>query len=201
MCQRMDDFKKCLKFLYILLTIFIVICCSERRLPNVVIGTSLGKIVLAIDTINAPVSGSNFLYHVENGTYDNALFYRVVRPDNQPNDSVKIQVIQGGLYSEEEICHYICIRHETTKETRLKHLNGTLSMARSEPGTASTEFFICIGDQPELDFGGKRNPDGRGFSVFGQVTHGMEIVHRIHGLKERDQYLAEKVRIDSIIIQ
>ncbi|MCA1758379.1 MAG: peptidylprolyl isomerase, partial [Bacteroidales bacterium] len=141
----------------------------SQPLPKVEFQTPMGKIVMKIDTVHAPVTAKNFLAHVEKGTFNNAVFYRTVRPDNQSNNSVKIEVIQGGLFSDEEIEKHTGISHETTKETELKHLDGTISMARNEPGTASTEFFICIGNQPELDFGGKRNPDGQGFAAFGKV--------------------------------
>jgi peptidyl-prolyl cis-trans isomerase A (cyclophilin A) len=70
-----------------------------------------------------------------------------------------------------------------------------ISMARNEPGTASTEFFICIGDQPSLDFGGDRNPDGQGFAAFGRITAGMDVVRKIQSLPDSGQYLADRVLI------
>jgi peptidyl-prolyl cis-trans isomerase A (cyclophilin A) len=171
-----------------------------QSLPQVKFETSLGKIVFEIDTINAPVTATNFLKHVETGTYKSAVFYRVVRMDNQPNNDVKIEVIQGGVFVEEEFENIKPIRHETTAETGLLHLDGTLSMARSATGTASTEFFICIGDQPELDFGGKRNPDGQGFAAFGKVIEGMDIVQNIQQQKDQNQTLIEKVEVNAIEI-
>ena len=111
---------------------------------------------------------------------------------------MKIEVIQGGLYEDDEIVKHPPIRHETTKETGLKHLDGTLSMARMEPGTASTEFFICIGDQPELDFGGRRNPDGQGFAAFGKVVEGMDVVRKIQQLPDKNQYLSKPLKIFSV---
>lgn len=167
----------------------------SQKLPEVEMNTTLGKIVFEIDTIHAPVTAHNFLNHVEKGTYKKAVFYRVVRPDNQPTNKTKIEVIQGGLYADEEIDKIKPIAHETTKETGIKHLDGTLSMARNEPGTASTEFFICVGNQPELDFGGKRNPDGQGFATFGKVIEGMDVVRKIQVQKDKNQYLAEPVKI------
>ncbi|GAB1451395.1 hypothetical protein MASR2M47_14510 [Draconibacterium sp.] len=74
-------------------------------------------------------------------------------------------------------------------------MDGTISMARTEPGTASTEFFICIGDQPELDFEGKRNPDGQGFAAFGKVIEGMDVVLKIQTQKDTNQFLVEPVKI------
>ncbi len=136
-----------MKFKIMLTTPFIVLAMYSfsQKLPVVTMETTLGKIVCEIDTIHAPLTTHNFLNHIQRGTYKNAVFYRVVRPDNQPYSKTKIEVIQGGMYSDEEIDKIKPIVHETTKETGLKHLNGTLSMARNEPGTASTEFFICIG--------------------------------------------------------
>ena len=87
------------------------------------------------------------------------------------------------------------IEHETTNTTGLLHKNGTISMARLEPGTASSEFFICINEQPELDYGGKRNPDGQGFAAFGQVIKGMSIVKKIQSLNSKDQILENFVPI------
>jgi peptidyl-prolyl cis-trans isomerase A (cyclophilin A) len=120
--------------------------------------------------------------------------------DNQPGKTVKIEVIQGGFYSDSVIekVQFPPIRHETTKETGMLHKDGVLSMARNEPGTASSEFFICVGDQPELDFGGKRNPDGHGFAAFGKVISGMDVVNKIQQLKDNDQYLKDPVMIIDI---
>jgi len=170
----------------------------KTKLPVVKLKTTFGEIVLETDTINAPVTANNFLNHVKEGTFNNAVFYRVVRMDNQPQNDVKIEVIQAGLFTDKEIEKYPSIRHETTKETGLKHLDGTISMARMEPGTASTEFFICIGDQPELDFGGNRNPDGQGFAAFGRVIDRMDVVRNIQKLPDNNQYLAEPVEIFSV---
>ena len=71
-------------------------------------------------------------------------------------------------------------------------------MARLEPGTASSEIFICINDQPELDFGGKRNPDGQGFAAFGKVISGMDVIRKIQLLPETNQILDKVVKVNSI---
>ena len=182
-------------FTLLIALFFIIANVYAQPLPKTVFKTSLGNIVCEIDTVHAPVTAKNFLNHVKNGTFENALFYRVVRPDNQPVSKVKIEVIQGGLYDDKLIEKQPSIIHETTQQTGLKHKNGALSMARNEPGTASTEFFICVGDQPSLDFGGKRNPDGQGFAVFGRVISGMDVVRKIQQLKDTSQYLVEPVKI------
>ena len=181
--------------LFTIVLFFALTGANGQALPKVAINTALGEIIVEIDTVHAPVTAFNFLKHVENSTYKNAVFYRVVRMDNQPDNKVKIEVIQGGLFDDEQIEKVVPIRHETTKETGLKHLNGTISMARVGPGTASTEFFICVGDQPELDFGGKRNPDGQGFAAFGKVLKGFDVVEKIQKQKDERQMLLAPVRI------
>jgi peptidyl-prolyl cis-trans isomerase A (cyclophilin A) len=167
----------------------------SQKLPRIVMKTSFGNITCEIDTVHAPVTALNFLRHIELKTYNDGVFYRVVRMDNQPNSKVKIEVIQGGLYADEKIDRQPTIPHETTNATGLKHLDGTVSMARNQPGTASTEFFICVGDQPELDFGGNRNGDGQGFAAFGKVVKGMDVVRKIQLQKDTNQYLIEPVKI------
>jgi peptidyl-prolyl cis-trans isomerase A (cyclophilin A) len=161
----------------------------------VLIKTTAGEIEVEIDTINAPVTANNFLKHVDSGAYKNGVFYRVVRMDNQPKNEIKIEVIQGGVFVEVRFEKIEPIIHETTKETGILHLDGTISMARMGPGTASTEFFICVNDQPSLDFGGMRNPDGQGFAAFGKVIEGMDVVRKIQNMKDEGQTLIEKVKI------
>ncbi|MFC2096533.1 peptidylprolyl isomerase, partial [Bacteroidota bacterium] len=137
---------------------------------------------------------------IENNKFEGANFYRVVRMDNQPNNEIKIEVIQGGLGFDVEESPYPAIKHETTKATGILHKDGTLSMARTAPGSATSEFFICIGDQPELDFEGKRNSDGQGFAAFGRVLEGMDIVRKIQNLPDEGQMLLESIEILSIQI-
>uniref|UniRef100_UPI0032163ACC peptidylprolyl isomerase n=1 Tax=uncultured Draconibacterium sp. TaxID=1573823 RepID=UPI0032163ACC len=189
--------KKSIFLLIVAITFFCVKVYSQS-LPKVEIRTPFGEITAEIDTVKASVTGKNFLKHVEGGTYKDAVFYRVVRMDNQPDNDVKIQVIQGGVFNDDEIDQIAPIVHETTKQTGIKHLNGTISMARMGPGTASTEFFICIEDQPGLDFGGKRNPDGQGFAAFGKVLKGMDVVRAIQALGDDHQILNTVVKINII---
>lgn len=172
--------------------------CTKSYNPSILISTNQGDIEAEIFLDKAPVTAGNFLKYVDFGKYNNlACFYRVVRPDNQPDKKIKIEVVQGGFCEDSLVEKYQFnpIRHETTKETGIQHTDGVLSMARNEPGTASSEFFICIGDQPELDFGGARNPDKQGFAAFGKVTKGMNVVLKIQHLKDKEQYLVQPVRI------
>ena len=184
--------------IFSLLTSAVMTLTSCGGKEQVVIHTELGEIHVALDLENAPVTSANFLRYVDAGLFDSACFYRVVRTDNQQNDSIRIAVIQGGRYNQEETGGFPPIAHETTEMTRIRHLSGAISMARWTPGTATSEFFICVGDQPELDYGGKRNPDGQGFASFGQVTKGMDVVMKIHSIEAPSQYLDKPVLIYSI---
>jgi peptidyl-prolyl cis-trans isomerase A (cyclophilin A) len=171
----------------------------ENPRPRVKIMTDLGDIVVEIYKKEAPVTASNFLQYVEKGLYKGSFFYRVVTMDNQPNNDVKIEVIQGGLRGKENAVFLPPIEHETTEMTGVRHKDGVISMARSKPGTASSEFFICINDQPELDFGGKRNPDGQGFAAFGKVISGMDIVKKIQKQPSERQMLNPSIIISDIV--
>lgn len=195
----MDQFFHPVKF--ILLTILTVLSLScSKPTTSIIITTSEGNIIVTLDLKNAPITASNFLKLCEKNVYSGASFYRTVNADNQAHNKIKIDVIQGGLFYDSIINRFTPILHETTNITGIKHKDGTISMARNEPGSASTEFFICIGDQPELDYGGARNPDNVGFSAFGVVSSGMEVVKKIHNTDNTDQYITKPVSIESIKI-
>lgn len=162
--------------------------------------TELGSIIAELYPEKAPITCENFIKYIRNNRFDSLHFYRVVRMDNQPDNEVKIEVIQGGLGYRATAFRYPPIVHETTRETGILHKDGVLSMARSKPGTASSEFFICIGDQKDLDFGGQRNPDGQGFAAFGKIIEGMDVVVKIQNLKDKSQMLLDRVEIFSIEI-
>lgn len=164
---------------------------------QIIIETELGDIKAELYEKEAPVTVANFLRYVDSSVFVNSVFYRTVTPENQPDNDVKIQVVQGGLYEEDKM--FPPIEHETTDKTGILHKDGVISMARNEPGTATSEFFICIGDQPELDYGGKRNPDGQGFAAFGKVIDGMGVVKRIHNWPENRQWLDPRIKIFNIV--
>ena len=173
------------------------LAAQPSRIP-VVIETSLGLIEAELDSAHAPMSVANFLRYVDAGAYTLGRSHRTVRADNQPNNAVKIEVIQGGPAPEAASRGLPPIALERTSVTGLRHLDGTLSMARNGPEMATSDFFICIGAQPELDFGGKRNADGHGFAAFGIVTKGMDIVRRIQASAADAQRLMPPVLIARI---
>jgi peptidyl-prolyl cis-trans isomerase A (cyclophilin A) len=162
---------------------------------RVVLETSLGAVELEIDAARAPATAANFLRYVDAGRYDGGRFHRTVRLDNQPGKTVLIEVVQAGVDPVHEKADFPAVALERTSATGLKHRDGTLSMARDGPDTATSDFFICIGDQPELDFGGKRNPDGQGFAAFGRVVRGREVVRKIQAAPAKEQVLTPAVLI------
>jgi peptidyl-prolyl cis-trans isomerase A (cyclophilin A) len=162
---------------------------------RVVIVTEKGNIEVQLDQDAAPVTTANFLRYVDGKYYDGGRFHRTVTFSNQPDNKVKIEVVQAGIkpaYAKQE---FPPIKLERTSFTKLRHRDGTISMARDGPNTATSDFFICIGSQPELDFGGKRNPDGQGFAAFGQVTKGMDVVKEIQAAPANGQTLKPAVKI------
>ena len=162
------------------------------------IETPLGNIEAEIDSAKAPRTAANFLRYVDAGAFTGARFHRTVRADNQPNDSVRIAVIQASVDSAHGAGQQP-IALERTSVTGLRHLDGTLSMARGGPDTATSSFFICIGDQPALDFGGHRNLDGQGFAAFGRVTKGMDVVRKIQMSAAEAQRLTPPIGITRIV--
>lgn len=139
--------------------------------------TDLGPIVIELYPDRAPITVANFLAYADRHLLDGGSFYRTVSPKND-NNPATISVLQGGLNRDDSPLP--AIAHETTKATGIRHTDGVISMARAGPGTAGSEFFICIGPNPALDFGGSRNKDGQGFAAFGRVVEGMDVVRKIH---------------------
>lgn len=174
----------------------ILFSCQIENTINCEIKTTKGSIFIELYPDKAPITVANFLQYADNNLYTNSSFFRVCNSVNEADRNIKIEVIQGGF--DDEVNDLPPILLETTEETGIKHLDGTISMARNEPNTATNSFFICIGNQPTLDFGGKRNPDGQGFAAFGKVTIGMDIVLAIQKEKDTSQYLIKPVMIEFI---
>ena len=163
---------------------------------RVVVQTELGDIVLEIDPKRAPNTAANFLRYVDAGHYDGGTFHRTVKMDNQPDSPVKIEVIQAGVNADRAKDGFPPIPIERTSVTGLRHTNGAISMARGQPDSATSGWFICINDQPSLDVGGARNPDGQGFAAFGRVVQGMDVARKIQQAPNPDaQRLTPPIKI------
>jgi peptidyl-prolyl cis-trans isomerase A (cyclophilin A) len=171
---------------------------ADDRPVRVRIETDLGDIEVELDAARAPATVANFLRYVDGKFYDGGRFHRTVTPDNQPDNKVKIEVIQAGINPAREKDEFPPIKLERTKDTKLAHKDGTISMARDGPDTATSDFFLCIGDQPELDYGGKRNPDGQGFAAFGRVVKGMDVAKKVQKSPADGQTLRPPVGIKKV---
>jgi peptidyl-prolyl cis-trans isomerase A (cyclophilin A) len=181
----------------------LLVCCvattARAQEPvRVLIDTELGEIEVSVDAAKAPGTAANFLRYVDGQFYDGGQFHRTVTMQNQPNNDVKIEVIQASINASKRDERFDPVPLERTTKTGLKHTDGAISMARGEPDSATSSFFFCIGDQPELDFGGARNPDGQGFAAFGHITRGMDVVKKIQMSPHEEQRLTPPVGIRSI---
>jgi peptidyl-prolyl cis-trans isomerase A (cyclophilin A) len=168
-----------------LAAILVVLAAAVPQVPDsqrnaiVVFETEKGAIEAEVDGVHAPATAANFLKYVDAGFFNGGVVNRAVRPDNTVRHDVEIQVIQFQIDPARRREQFPPIPLERTSVTGLKHLDGALSMARLGPDTATASFSIVIGDQPEMDFGGRRNADGQGFAVFGRVVRGMTVVKAI----------------------
>jgi len=164
--------------------------------PRVLIRTEMGEITAEIFADKAPATAANYMHYVDAGLFNGTRFFRTVTLKNQKPAEVKIEVLQGGDVPDEKC--FPPIPMERTSVTGVCHLDGTLSMARAEPDSATSSFSICVNNQPELDFGGRRNRDGQGFAAFGRVISGMDVVRKIQNAPHEGQALTPPVRVMSI---
>jgi peptidyl-prolyl cis-trans isomerase A (cyclophilin A) len=187
------------RLLFLIFLTMILFACGNKN-PKIIIKTEFGDIIIELYQKQAPHTVVNFLKYIKENRFEEATFYRVVRLDNQSDNENKIEVIQGGLFEDDHPKALPPIIHESTLQTGILHKNGVISMARYEPGTATSEFFICIGDQPGLDFKGERNTDRQGFAAFGKVIKGMDVVREIQKQNAIGQYLDPRIKIIEIVI-
>lgn len=173
---------------------------SDPTKPHVVIQTAAGDIEVELYPLQAPKTAGAFLSYVDSGFYKNASFYRVLNADNQVTGAAISQLIQGGIWktNHAKATGVPGVPHEPTSQTHLRHTDGTISLARDKPGSGTTEFFICVGNQPGFDYGGENNPDGQGYAAFGKVVKGMDIVHAIYERPENDQRFTPPIPIYNI---
>jgi len=164
--------------------------------PVVLIETTMGEIKVEVYPDKAPITVGNFLRYVDAGLYDGTTFFRTVTMQNQPDNDVRIEVIQGGQVDKEKEFEPIAL--ERTTLTGLSHTDGVISMSRFKPDSAKSSFFFCIGDQLELDYSGKRYADGQGFAAFGKVTEGMDVVRAIQVQPHEGQRLTPPIMITRV---
>jgi peptidyl-prolyl cis-trans isomerase A (cyclophilin A) len=183
------------------ISILMAACGTKYKNPHIEIQTKFGDIEVELYPDQAPKTVKAFLSYVKAGYYNNSSFYRVLNDENQPSNAPKAELIQGGIYKSNPKVHDTLtgIPHETTEQTHIQHKRGVISLARLAPGTATSEFFICLADQPGFDFGGENNADKQGYAAFGKVVKGMDIVNKIYNQSEDNQSFDPPVPIYDII--
>ena len=186
---------------FIVLQVFSACKQKSTNTPHIEIQTEKGDIEIELYPLQASKTVAAFLSYIDSSYFNNGSFYRVLNLENQPTNAPKTELIQGGIWkTNTKLAMSIPgIPHETTKQTGILHTDGVISLARSGHGTAGTEFFICIGKQPGLDYGGENVPDKQGYATFGKVVKGMSIVRKIYRQKENDQYFKPAIAIYTIV--
>jgi len=140
------------------------------------IETEKGVILVELADDKAPITVANFLRYVDSKRMDTAIFYRASKAPGAPT----VGLIEGGVKDPAKL--FPPIAHESTTMTGLRHLDGTLSMARFAPGTAASDFSVCCGDASYLDADPNLPGDNLGYAAFGQVIEGMDVARAILAL-------------------
>jgi peptidyl-prolyl cis-trans isomerase A (cyclophilin A) len=193
-------FQRMCRLLGIAAIIFLISCGHTKyKDPHVMIYTTMGDIELELYPDKAPKTVAAFLSYVDAGYYTNSSFYRVLKTEELPA-SFNPGIIQGGINQTtlDQHPNIPGIPHESTKQTGLSHTNGTISLARLAAGTASTEFFICIDDQTNFDYGNTSSGDGLGYAAFGKVLHGMSVVKDIQNERSHGDRFDKMITIKKI---
>lgn len=182
-----------------LIGLILLLSCNEKKdnNPHVTIVTSMGDIEAELYPEKAPKTVAAFLSYIDKGYYNNAAFYRVVIQEGA-TPSLNTGIVQGGMWQNPNQTNIPGIPHESTQQTKLSHTNGTISLARTKVGSANTEFFICVGDQTQYDYGNEGVGDKQGYSAFGKVLQGMEVVRKIQQQATNGDQLTDKVIITKI---
>jgi peptidyl-prolyl cis-trans isomerase A (cyclophilin A) len=149
---------------------------AAQAKPQVLIKTAHGPILVELEADRAPITSANFLHYVDAKAYDGGVFYRASRDPGAPKD--------GSIVGRPRLKSHPFppIRHESTTQTGLRHVAGTLSLGRFAPGTATSNFFICASAEPYLDAHPGAPGDNLGYAAFGRVVRGMEVVAKILSL-------------------
>ncbi len=178
-----------------------VFSCNSTHTDNPVIEikTNMGAIEVELFPKQAPRTVAAFLSYVDSGFYKNSSFYRVLKNEDM-EPQYNSGLIQGGIWktNNSKVLEIPGIPHESPAQTGISHTDGTISLARTIPGTASTEFFICIGNQVQFDKSTSLNEDGLGFAAFGRVIKGMSIVRKIQAQKSHGEEFDDQVKIINI---
>lgn len=193
--------KLMMKNIFIVFIFLLNGCSPKYKNPHIEIQTQFGDVEIELYPDQAPKTVAAFLSYVDSGFYKRCSFYRVLNDDNQPSNAAKTELIQGGIWKTNNklSSRLKGIPHETTQQTKILHKDGVISLARLAPGTATTEFFICVGDQPGLDYGGENIDDHQGYAAFGKVIKGMDVVRKIYKQDDYNQYFDPPVAIINIV--
>ncbi len=165
--------------------------------PGLRVTTVCGEFVVGLDTERAPLTCRYFAGLAAAGRLDGSSVFRVVTPDNEPEEPNAISVVQLGLWDESEL-ERVQVPHESTELTGLVHRQWTVSAARFEVGELYGSFFVCMRDEPCLNHGGSRNPDEAGFAAFGRVVDGHETLHALYRRAEPAAILKDPIPVHSV---
>ncbi len=187
------------KIISFLMVISLFACKENYKEPHVLIDTEYGDIEIELYPEKAPKTVAAFLANIESGLFNDGSFYRVLKNDNL-SEEYNQGLIQGGVFQAkpELVSTLTKIEHESPRQTGLTHESGVISMARTTPGSATTEFFICIGDQKQFDSSSRGNSDGLGYAAFGKVVEGMKVVRAIQNKKSSGESFNQPIRIKNI---
>ncbi len=167
-------------------------------MKTLVVTTQLGEFELALQIDRAPKTCAYFEAIAQKNALDNSIIFRIISHDNhRPGDTCPIQVVQIGTPQKFSTARE-SITHENTRQTGLCHRKWTVSAARFDAGELYRSFFVCMRDEPELDFGGRRQPDGEGYAAFGHVIDGFATLEKIFGRAEDDEMLRDPIPVFEI---
>ena len=193
-----------MKCVILLIVVAISTSCKpdSNKEPHIIIETSIGNIEAELYPAKASQTVAAFLSYVKKGLYKESSFYRVIKIEGLPAE-YNSGLIQGGIYKSNptQLSKLAGVKHESPKVTGLSHVSGTISLARTLPGTGRSEFFICIGDQVQFDSSRRTNPDGLGYAAFGKVIKGMPVVRKIQAKDNRGDDIIDPVKILNIEVQ
>lgn len=163
---------------------------GERRQPVVKLETSMGDITLELDPDKAPTTVANFLQYVKDGFYDGTIFHRVINGF----------MIQGGGFDAKMNQKPTRGPVKNEADNGLTNDAYTIAMARTmDPDSATAQFFINVVDNPALNHTSK-TPRGWGYTVFGKVTKGKEVVDKIKAVATSSQGMYENVPQEPVTI-